>query len=682
MLKKLIATVNPCFVSKGFLERFIKRCLVSWESCPKIKPVKSFDSAPLFGKTCFSAAIFCVTAPHTLAQTTEFEEVLVTGTHAPVSTLTNAVAVLSEQEIDALRKRTVVELLQTLPGVLVEAQGGPGGLTAVSIRGGESNFTLVLLDGVPINDPTNTRGGSVDFANLSADLVERIEVVKGAQSAVYGSDALTGVINIITRTPEAGHQQRAHFEVGEDSYRQTSLSASGSEQLESDSIYYVVELQDKHSAREKISGVRYSLRDNRSANLRIGWSQPSKQGHAVNASYRFLEGDRASFPEQSGGPLFASANDLELGDSKQRTASLSWAFSPAAYWRSQLSVSRFDFEEAVVSPGIVPFLDVPPLASDSEFTRDLWRWTNTLEISPAFSLQAGVDLRDEEGSSEGFVEFFGAQLPTDFSLSRSTQGAFATALYAPTDALDLQASVRLDDPEDFSSETSAALGIEFRANDMLAVFANWGEAYKLPSFFALGHPLVGNAQLKPEQATTWDAGVRWQPASNVNLEIAGFFNEFRDLIDFDDAAFINVNRNEVESKGAEMQLLWQPSSSVNVRAQATYTDLEVIGEDSVLTGRPDWTAGLSALWQLAPTVSGALDYRYSGKQWSTSLHTGESVTERLGDYHRVDVTLAWRPSKRYQLELMLDNILDENYQGAVGFPGPGRAARVGFRFAR
>lgn len=623
-------------------------------------------SAPLLPAT--------VVAADGAAERPGFEEVIVTGSHAPGTPVTNAVAVLTSQEIQALRKRTVVGLLQTLPGVLVESQGGPGGLTAVSIRGGESNFTLVLLDGVPINDPTNTRGGSVDFGNLSADLVERIEVVKGAQSAIYGSDALAGVINIITRAPTTGHQQLARVQWGEDDFRDLGFTASGAAGRGSQTWQYVVELHDKHSSREQ----RSSVRDNRGATVRLGWSDTRR--HEVKASYRYLEGDRAGYPEQSGGSLLAVADDLERSDYEQHTAALHWTFSPSALWTSRLGVSRFDFEESLLSPGITPFFEVPPLGSESSFTRDYWQWSNTLQFSPALALQAGVDLRDEKGSSDGFLEFLGERSATDFSLSRRTTGAFTSLQYSPREALELQASLRFDEPEDFGSETSAALGVEYRLTSVAWVYANWGEAYKLPSFFALGHPLVGNSLLQPEQAETWDVGVRWRVTPQLNMEVTGFFNDFRDLIDFDDTAFINVNRSEVESKGVEMQALWEAGSAVTLRAQATYTDLEVIDEDSVLTGRPKWTAGATALWQMAPAVSGALDYRYFGRQWATSRHTGQAVTERLGDYHRIDATVRWQASPAWQFELMLDNVLDENYQGAVGFPGPSRAVRLGLRY--
>ncbi|MEZ5501504.1 MAG: TonB-dependent receptor plug domain-containing protein [Halioglobus sp.] len=149
---------------------------------------------------CACAALVAV-AGNAAAESPALETVLVTGTFAPQEALTSSVSVLDARQIQALNKTTLADLLKTLPGLLVEEQGGPGGLTAVSIRGGESNFTLVLVDGVPVNDPTNFRGGSFDFANLNPGMIDRIEVVRGAQSAIYGSDALAGVINIITRRP-------------------------------------------------------------------------------------------------------------------------------------------------------------------------------------------------------------------------------------------------------------------------------------------------------------------------------------------------------------------------------------------------------------------------------------------------------------------------------------------------
>lgn len=101
-----------------------------------------------------------------------------------------------------------------------------------------------------------------------------------------------------------------------------------------------------------------------------------------------------------------------------------------------------------------------------------------------------------------------------------------------------------------------------------------------------------------------------------------------------------------------------------------------MGDSSVLQGRPEWQAGLTALWQLAPAWDTALDYQWTGEQYASSLHTGDTVVQQLDDYHRLDWTLRWRVQQRWQLQLAVDNLLDESYQTAVGFPGPGRGVRL------
>ena len=164
-------------------------------------------------KSLFCYGGLAILTSHSLAAQ-ELENVLVTGTYVPqpMADLSSSVTVLDREFLQVTNKRTVADALRTVPGLLIEELGGPGGLTAVSIRGGEANFTLVLVDGVELNDPTNTRGGSYDFSKLDMASIERIEIVRGAQSAIYGSDALAGVINIITLRSTETHQQRVRAE--------------------------------------------------------------------------------------------------------------------------------------------------------------------------------------------------------------------------------------------------------------------------------------------------------------------------------------------------------------------------------------------------------------------------------------------------------------------------------------
>jgi vitamin B12 transporter len=600
----------------------------------------------------------------------QLESVLVTGTYSERTATTSSVSVLDAGEIRALGKRSVADLLKTLPGLLVEEQGGPGGLTAVSIRGGEANFTLVLLDGVPVNDPTNTRGGGLDFANLNSTLVERIEVVRGTQSTIYGSDAVAGVINIVTRRPAQGHSQSARAEVGEDGYYSLGFGARG--QLAE--VDYTIDL----SRRDDGDPTPGSERESDSANINIGWRVNEK--NELKTLYRYVEGDRTSYPEQSGGPLYAVVDDLDDIDYEDQLISLGWRYEINPGWTSNLSLSRFEHDETFLSPGVFPYTDVPPNATETDFTRDQLRWVNSIALAESYHLDVGADYRDEDGESVGYLEYFGNQLPTNFELDRSSNGVFVDITAQPSEGVLLRGSVRHDEPEDFDSETSWQLGSSLELDGGVSLSANWGEAYKLPSFFALGHALVGNADLKPEQGESWDIGLHWQANEELGVGVTWFNNDYEDLVDFDETTFQNVNRNNVETEGAEVEALWEPGDGFRARFSGTYTDIDVKGEDTVLTGRPEWLAGVVLVWQLAEDWSSALDYRYVGEQWATSLHTGDDLREELDGYHRVDLSLRWQLVPAWLVQLALDNALDEDYETAVGFEGPGRAVRLGVQF--
>jgi vitamin B12 transporter len=599
------------------------------------------------------------------------EDVLVTGTLAPQLALTSSVSVLDSEQIQALNKTTVADLLKTLPGLLVEEQGGPGGLTAVSIRGGESNFTLVLVDGVAVNDPTNFRGGSFDFANLNPNTVDRIEVVRGAQSAIYGSDALAGVINIITRRPQGGHSQSVYAEGGQDDYSDAGVHALGT--LEDFNYSVAV------SSRDDGEPTPGSTRNTDNASLRLGWSPMQTQDFSV--SYRYLDGKRSSYPEQSGGPAYALFDALDDSNYTQDIFAADWGAQWSSKWRSTVTVSRFEQDEHYRSPGISPFSEVPPNGADTDFTRDQLRLINTLQLAPDVEVNIGGEYRHEDGKSEGYVEFFGDAVPTDFELDRDTRGGFADLSATPLANLLLHTSLRYDDPNGFDSKTTAQAGARYSVGGGMTFAANWGEAYKLPSFFALGHALVGNPDLQPEEGESWDAGVSWESSDTLILGATWFNNDFSDLVDFDDETFRNVNRNSVQTSGVELQADWRPLAALSLRGQATYTDIDVKNEDTVLTGRPEWMASIVAQWEIAERWNTALDYGYSGQQWAASRHSGELVNQELDDYHRVDWVLRWQAARAWELQLSIDNVLDENYETAVGFAAAQREFRLGVRFS-
>jgi len=565
------------------------------------------------GTSFFLAAMFLPGLCHAQAEPA-LETIIVTGSYAPLpaSTLTSSVSILNQSDLQALNKSNIADVLKTMAGLSVEEQGGAGGLTAVSIRGGEANFTLVLVDGVAQNDPTNSRGGSFDFANLDPASVERIEVVRGPQSAVYGSDGLAGVINVITRRGQEEHRQKLRAEWGQDDFQNLQLGASGS----IEEVQYAIDLAHR-DAGEQTEG---STRETDSVNLRLGWQLTDSQ--QLQASYRYLDGKRSSYPEQSGGPEFALSDNLDKSDFKDETFALAWQFELTEQWHSTLRANSFVHEETYTSPGIEPFFAVPPNSADTEFQRDQLQWVNTLQFGDNYQLNLGADYRHEDGESRGILDLGFIQLPTDFQLDRNTTGVFGDIHARPLPALIVQASARHDNPSDFSSETTFKLGTKYQLNQAIALSANWGEAFKLPSFFALGHALVGNPNLKPETVRSWDIGLEWLATPGLNMSATYFFNDYRDLVDFDSEQFINVNRSQVESNGAELHMGWQVNQTLGLQARATYTDLDVKEGTTVLLGRPQWLAGITGQWQLSADWSTTLDYQWVGEQYASSLHTG------------------------------------------------------------
>lgn len=604
----------------------------------------------------------------TLADDSIPEQLLVTGSYTPVSVeqIPSFVSVLDYEAIQALNKRSVTALLRTVPGVLIEEQGGPGGLSAVSIRGGESNFTVVMLDGVQVNDPNNSRGGSFDFSKLDVDGIERIEVVRGPQSAVYGSDALAGVINIISRQATEQHRQSLSAEWGEEDYRSGHISLTGTVS----DVGYTLQM----GRRDEGEPVPGSTLESDELALGLAWKLSTQ--HVFKVNYRYLDGERTSYPEQSGGPEFAAMDALDDTQYTDQSLALAWDYRIFDRWNSHLSFSWLELEEDFSSPGIAPFDKVPPYYTNSDFNRSHWQWVNTLGTVGEYWLNAGADLKQEDGESKGVLA---SVLETDFELDRDIAGVFVDASGQINEQILLQASIRYDDPDGFSSETSSKIGARYQPVDRITLRANWGEGFKLPSFFALGHGLVGNPDLKPETTESWDVGIDWQPVDRLQLGLGYFDNDYRDLIDFDPNTFTNVNRSQVETSGVELQLQWQLLDSLQLAAHGTHTDINVMGSDAKLTGRPEWQAGALLNWQISPDWQTALDYQWQDERYSTSLYTGSSVTQSLDDYHRVDFSLQWQVMEPLQLQMAVDNLLDEDYETSVGFPSAGRLLRLGFR---
>lgn len=596
------------------------------------------------------------------------ENIIVTGSYSAVeqAQITSSAFVVERAALLALSSNSVVDALRQLPSLWVESQGGPGGLTSIVMRGAESNHTLVLVDGVQLNDPTNTRGGSVDLNQINIQSIKRIEIIRGAQSSIYGSDALAGVIHIITMEPGSETEVNAFATIGSDSYYTYGAGISGSV----DSLGYSLKAQMK-DAGEPLRG---STAENSDVVAKLNWLSDN---HQVDFSYRYFDGENTTYPEQSGGPEFAQSDALDSSDYRNQQVAINWQWQINPLWKSRVSSTWFNREDDYQSPGIVPYSSVPANGAKTDFTRTSTTWVNTIGDQELLWVNTGLETKKEQGISDGYLDI-GFLLPTTFDLDRRIDSAFFSVNTIITERLLLQASVRHDDAQGFNADQSIQLGARYQLTDNLSFLLNRGEGFKLPSFFALGHTLVGNPDLQPESSVTMEVGLEWQ-SKQLSASINYFDNEYRNLVDFDAELFTNVNRASVDISGIDGHVQWQ---SINkhwqVNGQFNYSDIEA---PNPLNGRPEMTLGSAVGYHPDGSLSYNFQVLWVDERYATTLYTGEVQQQTLDSYVRLDANVQYQYNPNWQLSLQLTNLTNSDYQDDIGFVANGPAFYLGARYS-
>ena len=605
------------------------------------------------------------------ASTLQIESVTITGTRissdqSPISGLTT---VITREMIEARADENIIDLLRGESGVHVAQSGGRGGVASVQLRGGDPNFTLVLVDGIKVNDPTNARGGSFDFSALPLAQVERIEITRGAQSSVYGSDSLGGVISITTRE-SADPGGMVDIVLGESGFRRTSISVSSS-------VTDISQLSLTASSEDDGD----ILVGNEFANDSLTGSYSLNDGDALSISVRGLlsSSESRAFPDDSGGPRLSVLRALGDREKDQLAVSASARYQYTDQLELNLLLGTNKHDEISSSPAVAPGVrdGVPASNIDSEFRRENVAIHGALNWSENTQAILGIDYLREDGELAGQIELFpGFALPQDFALDRTTTGFFSEFAHRPSEQFGVNLSLRIDKADGFEERITGRLGVEYQSGNA-RFFVSGGEGFKLPSFYALGHALVGNADLKPETSRNVEAGVEWQ-GEKSEVSVSAFRSDYDNLINFDPMIFRLVNESDVRSEGMEFAARFKPTALASIAVNATYVDVMIDGGGSLLQ-RPDWRFGLNAQWQLAEGWSATADWIYVGDLLDSAVPTG---LETVAAYNRLDMSVNWRASASWRAFLAIDNALNKSFETAIGFPGVGRRLRLGasYRF--
>ena len=598
------------------------------------------------------------------------EDIVVTATRAEQSAdeTGQAITLIDRALIEQRQAVIVSDLLATTPGVTVSRNGPAGGFTGVRIRGAEAEQTLVLIDGVRVNDPS-APGGGYDFGNLLAGTIERIEVLRGPNSVPWGSQAIGGVVNIVTTRPTGDLSLNASGEYGwRDSAQAVANAGFGTGPVKAGfgAGWFRT---DGHSA--AAVGTERDGYERFGANGRVEVALSEAIAIDLRGYYAHGETELDGFPP----PAFAFADTAEFSTAQEL---LGYAGVRARFGRL---ANRLAF-------------------TISDVNRDNFNAPGDDE--PAFIARGRVERLEYQGdwrASDAVRAVFGAEIETSRfgdgfeRFSTGIDSFYGQLIVNPLEALTLTGGARHDNHEDFGGETTFGGNAALDLGATL-VRASYAEGFKAPTLFQL-RSSFGNETLQPERARSFDVGVEQRLLDGAVMASATWFSRrTRNQIDFISCfgnpdpicadrpfgTYANIARTRGD--GVELALDVRPAEALSVNASFSYIDTENRSPDAgfgdnfgnVLARRPKHSASLSADYAAGRGLSFG----------ATLLMVGDSFDDAanavpIDGYTLAGVRAAWAIDERFELYGRIENLFDERYQTVATYGAAGRAAYLGLR---
>lgn len=564
--------------------------------------------------------------------------------------------IITANDLQAFSANGFVDVLRGLPGIDVSQQGGSGGLTFLSIRGGDPNFVIVIIDGVKVNDPTNSRGGAFDLGIIDVSIIDKVEIYYGSFSTVYGSDALSGILKISTKrssehgsaliSTKAGNLgvtgASAHINVPLTDI--ANISFSGATQDNDISSF-----GDDFSRTEFISSIEST--DNRISQWRI--------------SGFYAKGKAQYFPEDSGGDRLAVIREPESRYYTQRNIAAKILFPMAEQFNIQFDADSTMRDEDLKSPGIADGIlsSVPAIVSKTNFHRKAVNTAFNYHLSADVNGVLGLSKTEELGSMRSVIDF-GMFVDADYNLHRETISIFSEVNYKLNESASIIAGIRRDKTKQLKVTTKRLL-VKANIYPTSNISVHYSEGFKLPSFFALGHPLVGNSELKPEKSRNVDVSLASRYLDNsISTRVSIFQSHYTDLVDFDPELFTNVNRSKVTVKGAEVFASFIPNDMFKLTGQISHTYITTYNENVNLRRRPKFKGSIKGSYQLTSQLEFDLRYVINSSYFDSSVPTGIITLDGI---NQIDASARWRSQYNIDWRLQINNLLDSKKEETIGF---------------
>ena len=597
-----------------------------------------------------------------------------TKTPLPIAQVTSAVEVIRGEELEQKKIKTVVDALRLAQGLAVFSNGGPGTNATVRIRGASSAHTLVMVDGAVMNSPTS---GDFNFANLTAENIDRIEILRGAQSMLYGSDAIGGVINIITKKGTGTPSGSAFLEYGSYATIREGAQAAGAK----GPFDFAVSVSRWDTSNFSVTNYRRGAAErdgfhNWQASARLGVALP-KDGR-LDFSLRWWNSDVNL-------DSITSTSKFDVLGSKQTTRTLilsgSYEQPLTSWWSHKLTVAqnheRLLFDGGTVrrnvETGVIGTLS-PRTLSDIDILNRRLEWQHNVQVGKPLLLTAGYQYRDEQGDNRSF------QPSTSPLKILSSHAGFAQAQVNLLDRVFFTGGVRQDSFNTFGDATTYRVtGGYVHPETGTKIRGSYATGFRSPTINQLFFPNFGNPNLKPEKSTGLDIGIDqrlWQ--DRVLLTATYFRNHFDNLIQNVLAGSLlrPENVGQANTQGWELGFRAKVLENLDLRGQYTYTLSRDLSNGRRLARWPIDQASLGLSYQPIKPVRVNVDYRFVGAR---NNDANNSPSQRLGSFGVVNLSATYEVNAHAQLFGRIENLTGQQYEEIAGYGTPIRSIYGGVK---
>lgn len=583
-----------------------------------------------------------------------------TKTEAYQAEVGSSSTVITAADIRKSGKVMIQDVLREVPGLTVAQTGTFGGTTSVFLRGSKPGHTLVMIDGIEVNDP---RGAEtpVNFAHFTTDSIESIEIIRGTQSVLYGSDAIGGVINIITKKGQGKPKFEASVEGGTHNTIKEYLGLSGESQKADYSLW--LSRLDSNGISKARGGAERDGYSNSTFSSRLGYKlwDNAKLNFILRSTYADFDIDDGAYEDDPNSTSWSQ----DLVSRVEVTQAIN------SRWDHKLSFNYYNLETRNRDER-----DAVDKTEDAQswFKSDSKKieWQNNFNLSDWDTLTAGLEYEKGRGSSN---QRSGATNTKIDRRSRNNLGYYLQNQLTIGERIFITPALRVDDYELFGKESTYQVSSSYIFPETgFRLKANLGSGFKSPTLFQL-YSKFGDPNLSPDKSLSYDLGLEQAAFDNkVSLGITYFHNKFENMVEFDSAANKYKNIGRAKTFGWETEFSFKPIKKLKLGMNYTYTATEDEETGKELNRRPRNQASLNINWEFIPKANLNLGLAYKGHNWNNATNT-----QKVEPYAKIDLGFTYELPKDFNLFVRIENLLDRQYEDVRGFNGLDRSFSAGIK---